>query len=71
MGALVHRPFGSLEMKPALQIPYFLGKGRLHPKGCRLELRVSYHETSIEVRVIGAGVTMSFSDHHIHKAHLG
>jgi len=24
-------------MKPALQIPYFLGKGRLHPKGCRLE----------------------------------
>ena len=61
-------------MKPALQLLYFLGKERLHPKGCRLELGVSYHgtrEDREEVRVIGVGVTMSFSDHHIHKADPG
>lgn len=60
VGALVmaHCPMGSLEMKPALQIPYFLGKvGPNRMKACNYSGTV-YCGTRVEVRVTGIGVTI-------------
>lgn len=62
--SLAHCPMGSLEMKLALQIPYFLSK----VKGQKAwNWKCLPMEPGVEVRVIGVGISASFSHYYVTK----